>query len=66
MFVDMAVLVEEQSEVIDRIAFQVQNVKKDVRVATEELREANRIQRQKCSIQWESFVLLLTPWTLIQ
>jgi t-SNARE complex subunit (syntaxin) len=51
MFVDMAVLVEEQSEVIDRIAFQVQNVKKDVRAATEELREANKIQRQKCSIQ---------------
>lgn len=47
----MAVLVEEQSEVIDRIAYQVANVKKDVRAATEELREANRIQRQKCSIQ---------------
>lgn len=51
MFLDMAVLVEEQSEVIDRIAFQVTNVKNDVRTATNELREANKIQRRKCVIQ---------------
>ena len=50
MFLDMAVLVEEQSELIDRIAFQVTNVKRDIKIANEELREANKIQRKKCII----------------
>eukprot|EP01128_Nolandella_sp_AFSM9_P006457 TRINITY_DN3325_c0_g1_i1.p1 TRINITY_DN3325_c0_g1~~TRINITY_DN3325_c0_g1_i1.p1 ORF type:complete len:265 (+),score=68.20 TRINITY_DN3325_c0_g1_i1:236-1030(+) len=51
MFVDMAVLVDEQSEVIGRIAFQVSNVKADIKLATEELREANKIKRRQCVIQ---------------
>lgn len=66
LFVDMAVLVDEQSEVIDRVAFQVSNVKAgssifwllfaplitlDIRLAAEELREANKIKRRQCVIQ---------------
>jgi len=51
MFLDMAVLVEEQSEVIDRIAYQVSNAKRDIKLAKEDLKEANRIQRRKCVVQ---------------
>jgi len=51
LFVDMSVLVSEQSEMINSIAFQVQNAKNDIREATAELREANRIQRgKKCIV----------------
>jgi len=51
LFVDMSVLVQEQSETINRIAFQVSNAKKDILVATDELRAANKIQRRKCIVQ---------------
>jgi len=50
LFVDMAVLVQEQSETINRISYQVSNAKKDILIATEELRAANKIQRRKCRI----------------
>jgi t-SNARE complex subunit (syntaxin) len=51
LFVDMSVLVQEQSEMINSIAFQVTNAKNDIRDATNQLREANKIQRKKCLIQ---------------
>jgi len=51
LFVDMAVLVQEQSETINRIAFQVSDAKKDIILGTEELRQANKIRRKKCTIQ---------------
>eukprot|EP01125_Pyxidicula_operculata_P005965 TRINITY_DN2084_c0_g1_i1.p1 TRINITY_DN2084_c0_g1~~TRINITY_DN2084_c0_g1_i1.p1 ORF type:complete len:266 (-),score=59.83 TRINITY_DN2084_c0_g1_i1:84-881(-) len=51
LFVDMAVLVEEQSEKINRIAFQVANVKKDILAATEDLREAKKIKSRQCIVQ---------------
>jgi len=50
LFVDMAVLVQEQSETINRIAYQVSNAKKDILLATDELRAANKIQRRKCCV----------------
>jgi len=50
LFVDMAVLVQEQSETINRIAVQVSKAKVDILEATEELREANKIQRRRCVV----------------
>jgi len=51
LFVDMAVLVKEQSEKLNRIAFQVQNVKRDVLAATDELKQAQRIKKKTCVVQ---------------
>jgi len=52
LFVDMAVLVQEQSETINRIGYQVVNAKKDILTGTDDLRKANKIQnRRVCIIQ---------------
>lgn len=51
LFVDMAALVDQQGEVIDRIAFRISNAKADVAAAKEELTEAYRIKKRTCSIQ---------------
>jgi len=51
LFLDMSVLVQEQSEMINSIAFQVANAKNDIREGTNELREADKIKRNRCLIQ---------------
>jgi len=52
LFVDMSVLVQEQSEMINSIAFQVANAKNDIRDATAQLREAGTALRKRpCLIQ---------------
>jgi len=48
MFVDLAVLVDQQGEVIDRIAYNINNAKDDVLKATEELRQAHKDSKKKC------------------
>jgi len=50
MFVDLAVLVEQQGEVIDRIAFNINHAKDDVLEATKELQEAHKQSKRKCSV----------------
>lgn len=50
MFIDLSVLVNQQSEVVDRIAFNIHNAKEDVLVATQELKQAQKISRRKCSL----------------
>jgi len=51
LFVDMSVVVEEQSELINSIAFQVKNAHIDIREATNNLRIANELERPKCNLQ---------------
>lgn len=51
LFVDMAALVDQQGEVIDRIAFRIANAKADVAAAKVELTEAYKIKRRTCVIQ---------------
>jgi t-SNARE complex subunit (syntaxin) len=52
MFFEMLLLVQEQSEFIDRISFQISHSKEDIREATKELREAKKIKRDtKCMVQ---------------
>jgi len=50
MFLDLAALVEQQGETIDRIAFNISHAKEDVLKATEELRQANKQSRRGCSV----------------
>lgn len=50
MFLDLAALVEQQGEVIDRIAFNISHAKEDVLKATEELKQANKQSRRACLV----------------
>ncbi len=50
MFIDLSALVQHQSEVVDRIAFNIHSAKEDVVVATQELKQAQKISRRKCSL----------------
>lgn len=50
LFVEVAFLVDQQSEVIDRIAFQIQNVKRDIEEGNQHLKNAKRIQRRPCLV----------------
>lgn len=49
-FADMQVLAQIQSETINRISYQVSTAKKEIVIATEELREAKKIKRKTCII----------------
>jgi len=51
LFVDMAALVDQQGEVIDRIAFRISNAKADVAAAKVELTEAYKIKKRTCVVQ---------------
>lgn len=51
MFIDMAVLIKEESETVERVSYQVQNAKRDISIGNDEIRGANQIQRHRCSIQ---------------
>lgn len=51
LFVDMAVLVYMQGEIIDRIAFRISNAKDDVVEAKEQLVIAYKVKHKKCTIQ---------------
>jgi len=47
----MSVLVQEQSEMINSIAFQVANAKNDIQEATGDLIVANKKKRGICMLQ---------------
>jgi syntaxin 1A/syntaxin 1B/2/3 len=51
LFVDMSVLVQQQSEMINNITDQVGDAKNDIREGTEELRKAYKIKKKNCLIQ---------------
>jgi len=51
LFVDMAILVKEQSEMIDRIAYQVANAKEDIKEATKVLIITDKHKNRPCMVQ---------------